>query len=166
MNFIQIYGNLGADPEVRMTPNGNRVTSLRVATNMRRGKEPDKKEKTIWWRVDVWGTQFDKLISYLKKGSSVIVGGELDPEIYIDKEGKSQLSLRIRAETVHFNPFKSDKPEQDQKQQQQQPFAGSAAAPAGRPNARASDLDVEFEESKFAFASNADSKDSEDTMPF
>lgn len=102
MNFIQLMGNLGADPETRFTPSGQKVTNLRVATTVRRGG----KEETVWYRVTIWGDRFDKMISYLKKGSAIIVFGELGkPEIYTDKEGKNQISLEVTAEFIRFSPF-------------------------------------------------------------
>lgn len=104
MNFIHIAGNLGQDPEVRFTSNGKKVTSLKVATRSRRGKAGE--ELTIWWRVTVWGEQFDKMISYLKKGSSVMVYGDVHkPEIFTDREGKPQVSLEITAAHLEFSPF-------------------------------------------------------------
>ena len=68
MNQINIAGHLGADPEVRFTSSGQKVTTLRVATRVRRGAKD--KDETIWWRVTVWGEQFDKMVPYLKKGKS------------------------------------------------------------------------------------------------
>jgi len=107
MNLIQIAGHLGADPETRFTPSGQKVTNLRVAASSRRGN----KDETIWWKVTIWGDRFDKLLPYLKKGSSVIIIGEMSkPEIYIDKEGNPQVTLNLTAEMVKFSPFgKGDK---------------------------------------------------------
>lgn len=103
MNFIHIAGNLGADPEVRFTSTGKKVTTLRVATRTRRAKN---NEDTIWWRVTVWGEQFDKMVSFLKKGSSVIVHGEIHkPEIFNDRDGKPTASLEITAVHLEFSPF-------------------------------------------------------------
>lgn len=102
MNFINIAGHLGADPEVRYTSSGKKVTTLRVATRARKGGNDD----TIWWRVTVWGEQFDKMISYLKKGSAIVVFGELQkPEIFNDREGKPQISMEITASLIQFSPF-------------------------------------------------------------
>ncbi|HSX38351.1 MAG TPA: single-stranded DNA-binding protein [Chlamydiales bacterium] len=102
MNFIHIAGHLGADPEVRFTSNGKKVTTLRVACRTRKGKNDD----TIWWRVTIWGEQYDKMIPYLKKGSAIMVGGEFHkPEIFTDREGKSQVSLEITAYYIQFSPF-------------------------------------------------------------
>lgn len=112
MNFINIAGHLGADPEVRFTSSGKKVTTFRVATRTRKGQNED----TIWWRVTVWGEQFDKMISFLKKGSSVVVFGEIHkPEIFNDKEGKPHISMEITASLLQFSPFgKGGSPQQQQ----------------------------------------------------
>lgn len=107
MNTVTIAGHLGSDPEVRFTSSGQKVTTLRVAARARRGKNDD----TIWWRVTLWGDQFDKLVSYLKKGSAVMVIGDLTkPEIFTDREGKPQISMSMTAFNVQFSPF--GKPQQ------------------------------------------------------
>ncbi|MCH1429272.1 MAG: single-stranded DNA-binding protein [Chlamydiales bacterium] len=109
MNITEIAGRLGSDPEVRFTPNGQKVTTFRVATNQRKAG----KDETIWWRVTVWGERFDKMMTYLKKGSAVIVVGELaKPEIYQNREGQPQVSLEITAEMIRFSPFGKSSNEQ------------------------------------------------------
>ncbi len=107
MNHIMIAGHLGADPETRFTSNGQKVTSFRIASNVRRSG----KDETIWWKITVWGDQFDKMMSYLKKGGAVVVWGELGkPEIYNDREGRPQISLNVTASQLSFSPFgKSDR---------------------------------------------------------
>jgi single-strand DNA-binding protein len=99
MNQITIAGHLGADPEVRFTSSNQKVTTLRVASRVR-------KDETIWWKVTVWGEQFDKMIAYLKKGSPVIIVGELNkPEIFTDRDGKPQVSMSMTASNIQFSPF-------------------------------------------------------------
>ena len=109
MNIITIAGRLGVDPEVRFTSNGQKVTTLRVATNVRKGG----KDETVWYRVTIWGEHFDKMISFLKKGSAVIIVGDLaKPEIFTDRDGKPQVSMNITASNIMFSPFgRSDKSE-------------------------------------------------------
>jgi len=102
MVIIEIAGHLGADPETRFTPNGQKVTTFRVATTIKRGQ----KEKTLWWRITCWGDRFDRKLQYLKKGSPVVVVGEIGiPEIYQDREGNQQISLDVTAEMINFSPF-------------------------------------------------------------
>ena len=116
MNHIFIAGHLGADPEVRFTSSGQKVTTLRVACNSRKSG----KEETIWWKVTIWGEQFDKMIPYFKKGSSIMVVGELaKPEIFTDREGKPQISLNITASNLMFSPFgRSDQRQPDMQEAQ------------------------------------------------
>ena len=50
--------------------------------------------------------QFDKMIPYFKKGSPIIVFGELNkPEIFTDREGRPQISMNITAQNLLFSPF-------------------------------------------------------------
>lgn len=101
MNQTTIAGHLGADPEVRFTSSGKKVTTLRVAARARGGKD-----ETIWWRVSVWGEEFDKMIPYFKKGSPIIVIGEMNkPEIFTDRDGKPQISMSLTALNLMFSPF-------------------------------------------------------------
>lgn len=115
MFTVHIAGHLGKDPETRFTPSGQKVTTFTIATNHRKGKE----DITIWVRVTVWGDRFDKLLSYLKKGSAVIVTGRMmPPSSYTDKEGRTQISLEITAEMIEFSPFgKTDRSGEGQVQQ-------------------------------------------------
>jgi single-strand DNA-binding protein len=102
MNNIMIAGHLGADPENRFTQDGRKVTSFRVATNVRKGGQ----DQTVWFRVSVWGDRFDKMMVHLKKGSAVIVHGEMGaPQIYTDKNGQPQVSIDVTADRISFSPF-------------------------------------------------------------
>ena len=97
MNHRIIAGHLGADPEIRFTVPGQKVITFRLASRVRN-------EKTIWWRVTIWGSQFDKIISYFKKGSAIIVVGEINkPEIFTGRDGKPHISTSITASK--FSPF-------------------------------------------------------------
>ncbi|MEL7431043.1 MAG: single-stranded DNA-binding protein [Chlamydiota bacterium] len=129
MNFIQIAGHLGADPEVRFTSTGKKVTILRVAARSRKAG----KDHTLWWRVTIWGEQYDSMIPHLKKGSAIIVSGTLEaPEIYNNREGTPQVSMNITASYLQFSPFgKTDregmKSTQDSGNQVPYEMAGQAA---------------------------------------
>lgn len=102
MNFLHLGGHLGADPEIRYTSNGKKVTVLRLATRTRKGNT----DETMWWRVTIWGDQYDNMVPYLKKGSPLLVFGEMSkPEIYTDKNGQHQISLGITASSISFSPF-------------------------------------------------------------
>lgn len=129
MNIIHIAGHLGADPEVRFTASGQKVTGLRIAVNTRKSG----KEETIWYRITIWGDRFDKMMPYLKKGSSIIVIGTLHkPEIYTDKEGRQHVSLEITAEMIQFSPFgRSDRSENSSEGNPQKQAYNPRPVPAG-----------------------------------
>lgn len=122
MNIIQIIGNLGSDPETRYTPSGQKLTTFRIASNSKKGG----KDITTWFRVTVWGDKFDKMISYLKKGSSIMVMGELHkPEIYNNKENQPQVGLEVTAEILKFIPGRSNGERQAQPLQEGGGYAHS-----------------------------------------
>jgi len=98
MNMMMFMGHLGGDPESRFTPSGKKVTNFSVAVNTRRGKE----DQTTWYRVAVWGDQYDAMMQYLKKGSAIIVIGELSVRTYTDKAGATQVSLEVTAHNIQF----------------------------------------------------------------
>lgn len=80
LNKVTLIGNLGADPDVRSTANGQRVATLSVATS-RQWNTPsgERQEKTEWHRVVLWNTKFSQLADiaekYLRKGDKVYVEG-------------------------------------------------------------------------------------------
>lgn len=140
MNLIHIAGHLGSDPEVRHTPNGQKVITFRIATHSRKGGQ----DVTIWYRVTIWGDRFDRMLPYLKKGTGLIVSGDLQkPEIYTDRNGQTQISLEITAESIRFSPF--GKPERggEERSQSQPAMAAAASSPYSLDDS-ASDDDLPF----------------------
>ena len=133
MNIVEIAGRLGADPETRYTPSNQKVTSLRVAARTFKSG----KEDTIWWRVTCWGDRFDKLLSYLKKGSAVIIIGEMQkPDIWKDRDGNSQVSMELTAEMIKFSPF--GKSDQESSQESSNQESSGSGFQQGQQNSSAS----------------------------
>jgi len=107
---IIIVGNLGRDPEMRFAPNGNAVTSMSVASNRQYTDSSGQRIKeTTWFRVSVWGKQAESCNTYLQKGSSVLVEGELrpdketgNPRTYTRSDGTTGASYEVTARTVRF----------------------------------------------------------------
>lgn len=104
VNKVILIGNLGADPELRYTPNGNRpVATLRIATSdSYKDKAGVKQERTEWHTVTVWGDQAENCNKYLGKGRSVYVEGRLQTRQWDDKEGIKRYSTDVVAERVQF----------------------------------------------------------------
>ena len=107
---IIIVGNLGRDPEMRYAPNGNAVTSLNVASNRTYTDSSGQRVKeTTWFRVSVWGKQAENVNTYLQKGSSVLIEGELrpdketgNPRTFTRSDGSTGASYEVTARVVRF----------------------------------------------------------------
>ena len=107
---IIIVGNLGRDPEMRYTPNGNAVTTINVASHRTFNDSSGQRQKiTTWFRVSVWGKQAESVNNYLQKGSQVLVEGELQPDketgnprTFTRNDGSTGTSYEVRARTVRF----------------------------------------------------------------
>ncbi len=100
MIIALVVGNLGSDPSVGFTPSGMKITSFSVASNNKR----QGKEETTWVKIIVFGDHLDKMISYLKKGSSVMVSGSMQHNKWTDKEGREQTTLEVIADSIRFTP--------------------------------------------------------------
>lgn len=109
MNLIIVMGHLGGDPEERVTPGGQKVTTFNIASNTWRAGQ----EETTWYRITVWGDSSIRILPHLKKGSGVVVVGSLHTEIYNNRDGTPQVSRNLTAESIRFMPGgKSDRQEQ------------------------------------------------------
>ena len=110
LNKVQLIGNLGADPEVRSTPNGSRVATLSVATSRQWNSQAgERQEKTEWHRVVLWNSRSyllaDIVEKYLKKGDRVYVEGRIEYRTWEDREGKTRYTTEINArELIMLSP--------------------------------------------------------------
>jgi single-strand DNA-binding protein len=101
INKAILIGNLGADPEVRQTANGQTVVNFRVATSEAR-KKPDgtKETKTEWHSVVAWNRLAEICGQYLKKGARVYIEGKLATRTWQDRDGKERDTVEIVAKEM------------------------------------------------------------------
>lgn len=98
LNKAILIGNLGADPEVRTTSEGQRVAHLSVATERRwTDAEGEVQKRTEWHRVIAWGRLAEIAEQYLTKGERVYVEGEIRYRSYEDAEGTTRHVTEITA---------------------------------------------------------------------
>ncbi len=98
---VHIAGYLGADPELRITPQGVPVCSFRIAENIRRRNEEGADYWEVqWWDIRVWGSDAVHVAETLKKGYRVMVDGDLRVERWKDRDGNTRYSNRIYASEV------------------------------------------------------------------
>lgn len=103
INKVIIVGNLGADPDVKYSANGNAVTRINVATSEQwKDKQTgDQQERTEWHRVVFFGRLAEIAGEYLKKGSQVYIEGSLRTSSY-EKEGQKHYSTDIIANEMQM----------------------------------------------------------------
>jgi single-strand DNA-binding protein len=107
---ILLVGNLGRDPEMRYLPSGAAVTSFSMATSEKwTGQDGQQQERTIWWRVSVFGKSGEACNEYLRKGSKVLVEGRMNadpktgnPRLWSGQDGQMRSSFEVTALAVKF----------------------------------------------------------------
>ncbi len=100
LNRVMILGNLGAEPELRVTGQGTAILSLRIATTESYlDKQNQRQERTEWHRVTMWGKRGEGLAKILKKGDRIFVEGGLRTSSY-EKNGEKRYSTEIHATDI------------------------------------------------------------------
>ena len=103
INRVVLVGNLTRDPELRHTPSGTAVCSLRVAVNTRRKDETGQwVDKPNYFDVTVWGQQGENCAQYLSKGRPVAIDGRLEWREWETPEGHKRQAVDIIADAVQF----------------------------------------------------------------
>lgn len=110
VNKVILIGRLGTDPEVRYTSGGSAVANFNLATNESwMDKEGQKKERTEWHRVVVWGKLGELCGQYLSKGRQAFVEGRLQTRDWQDKDGNKRYTTEIVAQNIQFLGGNSDR---------------------------------------------------------
>ncbi|UCC90727.1 MAG: single-stranded DNA-binding protein [Dehalococcoidia bacterium] len=103
VNKLIIIGNLGSEPEMRFTPNGNPVTSFRVATNWRYTTgQGERREETEWFTVVAWNRLAEQCNQFLTKGRLVYAEGRLRTRTWEGQDGQRHFRSEIVADKVTF----------------------------------------------------------------
>ena len=103
INRVVLTGNLTRDPELRATPSGTSVCSLRLACNTRRRDTSGEwVDKPNYFDVTVWGAQGENCANFLSKGRPVAVDGRLEWREWEDQQGNKRQAVDIIADSVQF----------------------------------------------------------------
>ena len=137
-NRVILAGNLTKDPELRYTPKGTAIASIRLAVNRTwKSETGEMKEEVSFVDVDAWGRQAEVIAQYMKKGRPLLVEGRLKQDTWEDKNThQKQSKLKVVLEGFTFidsNRADSAAPTGAQ------PAPAAAAAPAGAPAAAESE---------------------------
>jgi single-strand DNA-binding protein len=102
LNKVMLLGNIGQDPELKRTGDGQPVLNLRLATTESYlDKNNQRQERTDWHTVVIWGKRGEALARFLHKGSPLFVEGRIQTRSY-EKNGEKRYATDIVATNVEL----------------------------------------------------------------
>ncbi len=109
VNKVILVGNIGNEPEVRYTPNGNAVTNVSLATSdvWKDKQSGEQQERTEWHRVVFFNRLGEIAGEYLRKGSKIFVEGNLRTRKWQDKNNQDRYTTEIVANEMQMLDSKS-----------------------------------------------------------
>ncbi len=102
LNRVFLLGNLGADPDLKVTGGGQAILKLRIATTESYlDRNNTRQERTEWHSVTMWGKRGEGLSKILAKGDRVCVEGSLRTSSY-EKDGEKRYRTEVNATNVYL----------------------------------------------------------------
>ena len=106
LNKVMLIGNIGKDPEIRVSPQtGKKAVSFSLATSRRyRDNNGEQKEDTQWHNIVGWGKiaeVFEQL--GIRKGTSLYVEGRLTNRSWTDQaSGQKRYVTEVALDTFQL----------------------------------------------------------------
>ncbi|MBK66078.1 MAG: single-stranded DNA-binding protein [Chloroflexi bacterium] len=120
LNKIMLIGNVGQDPELRYTPDGNPVANFSIAVNRRRRVGEEYKDETEWFNIVCFSRTAENVNQYLTKGQKVYVEGRFQSSEYVGQDGNQRKSYEVIANEVTFLSTRSEAESANQNNTQNQ----------------------------------------------
>jgi single-strand DNA-binding protein len=146
VNKVILVGNLGRDPEIRSTQDGTKIANLSVATSesWKDRNSGERREKSEWHRVVIFGPLAEIAEKYLRKGSKVYLEGQLQTRKWQDQSGADKYSTEVVLQQYRGELVMLDSKPQEQERQpdraDQGPLRGGGDIDADIPFAPLRDL--------------------------
>lgn len=124
INKVIISGNLVRDPDTRILENGTHLAKMSIANNQRyRDRSGEWQEKTCYVNVVAWRKTAELVGEFCRKGSPVLIEGELIYSSWEDRDGSKRSRLEVNAKRIQFlekkggqsSSYTDDSPEQSSK---------------------------------------------------
>jgi len=110
VNKVFLSGRLTQDPELRFTPSGIAVTTLRLAVNTTFfPKDGEKREEVCYINVTVWRKRAESCAEYLRKGSPVFIEGRLQSRSWETQDGQKRTTIEVQSDRVQFLEWAGDR---------------------------------------------------------
>lgn len=121
LNKVLLLGNVGQDPDFRVTTGGAALLKIRLATSEKyKDKQGDWVERTEWHTCLLWGRRGEAVSKFLKKGERVFVEGSIRTSSY-EQDGVKKYKTEIVVSNIILAGVGKGR------------AAGSTAASAGAP---------------------------------
>jgi single-strand DNA-binding protein len=102
-NKVQLIGNLGNKPDIRVTDNGKKFARFSIATSeYYKNAKGEPAESTYWHNIVAWGKTAELAEKMLGKGTQVSVEGKLVSKSYIDKEGVKRYVTEVQVNQINL----------------------------------------------------------------
>lgn len=146
INKVILVGNLGQNPELRYTPNGIAVCTLRIATSESYTDRAsgERITNTEWHNVVLWRGLAETAGKYLKTGSQCYIEGKLKTRQWQDQQGQNRYTTEVVADVMQLlgpapgRDSGQGAPAAQAAQPAAQPALQPAVQPAAQPVAQAS----------------------------
>jgi len=103
LNSVLIAGNLTKDPVIRQTRNGTPVANFSIASNRKfRDGDNQWQEDVCYVGVVAWNRLAESCVDKLRKGSAVLVEGELQSRTWQTDDGSTRSTVEIKARRIQF----------------------------------------------------------------
>jgi single-strand DNA-binding protein len=103
LNKVMLIGNVGTDPEMRFTANGNAMTTFRLAiSRVHNTVDGERKQETDWFTIVTWGKVAESCNQFLTKGRKVYVEASLRARSWESQDGQKRSKIDIIANRVMF----------------------------------------------------------------
>lgn len=100
-NKVQLIGNLGSVPDIRITETGKKLARFSMATSETyRNAKGEKVTETQWHNIIAWGKTAELAEKYLDKGSNIAVEGKLINRSYVDKDGVKKYIAEVQINEI------------------------------------------------------------------
>ena len=108
LNHIVIMGRLVADPDLRTTPGGVTVATIRLAVDRDFKNKQTGERETDFINVVAWRQTAEFISRYFSKGRMAVVEGRLQIRQYTDKDGNKRTIAEVVADNVYFGDSRRD----------------------------------------------------------
>ncbi len=103
INKVIISGNLVRDPDTRILENGTHLAKMSIANNQRyRDKNGEWQEKTCYVNIIAWRKTAELVSEFCRKGSPVLIEGELVFNSWEDRDGNKRNQVEVNARRIQF----------------------------------------------------------------